>query len=81
MPRLEVQADRSFADGPINYTVTWVMLVFLGPLGLHRFYLVKPRTGVLCLVTMGVFLFGVIYDWWTINRQSSDENIHHRYHY
>ncbi len=81
MPRLEVQADRSFADGPINYTVTWVLLVFLGPLGLHRFYLGKPWTGLLYLVTMGVFLFGVIYDWWTINRQISDENIHHRYHY
>jgi len=28
-----------------------------------------------------VFLFGVIYDWWTINRQISDENIQHRYYY
>ena len=81
MPRLEAQADRSFADGPINYTVTWVLLVFLGLLGLHRFYLGKPWTGLLYLVTMGVFLFGVIYDWWTINRQISDENIQHRYYY
>lgn len=81
MPRLEARADRSFADGPINYTVVWVLLVFLGPLGLHRFYLGKPWTGLLYLLTVGMFLFGVIYDWWTINRQISDENIHHRYHY
>ena len=39
MPSLERQADSSYAVGAINYTVTWVLLVFLGPLGLHRFYL------------------------------------------
>ena len=38
MPRLEARADRNFATGPINYTVAWVLLVFIGPLGLHRFY-------------------------------------------
>ena len=39
MPSLERQADSSYAVGAINYTVTWVLLVFLGPLGLHRSYL------------------------------------------
>ena len=39
---LEAQADRSVADRPINYKATWVLLVFLGPRGLHRFYLGKP---------------------------------------
>ena len=81
MPRLEAQADRSFADGPINYTVTWLFLVFLGPLGVHRFYLGKLWTGLLYLVTKGLVSFGVIYDCWTINRQISDEKIHLRYYY
>ena len=45
MPRLERQADYSYAAGPINYTVVWILLVFLGLLGLHRFYLGKPWTG------------------------------------
>ena len=67
MPRLERQADYSYAAGPINYTVVWILLVFLGLLGLHRFYLGKPWTGLLYLLTGGVFLLGVIYDWWTIN--------------
>ncbi|MAD08248.1 MAG: hypothetical protein CMP86_12630 [Gammaproteobacteria bacterium] len=75
MPSLERQADSSYAVGAINYTVTWVLLVFLGPLGLHRFYLGKPWTGLLFLLTCGLFLIGVIYDWWTVNEQISKENM------
>ena len=78
MPRLERQADYSYAAGPINYTVAWILLVFLGLLGLHRFYLCMPWTGLLYLLTCGVFLLGVICDWWTINDQISEENLHYQ---
>lgn len=78
MPSLERQADSSYVVGAINYTVTWVLLVFLGPLGLHRFYLGKPWTGLLFLLTCGIFLIGVIYDWWTVNEQISKENMLYR---
>ena len=78
MPSLERQADSSYAVGAINYTVTWVLLVFLGPLGLHRFYLGKLWTGLLFLLTCGIFLIGVIYDWWTVNEQISKENMLYR---
>ena len=78
MPSLERQADSSYAVGAINYTVTWLLLVFLGPLGLHRFYLGKPWTGLLFLLTCGIFLIGVIYDWWTVNEQISKENMLYR---
>ena len=78
MPSLERQADSSYAVGAINYTVTWVLLVFLGPLGLHRFYLGKPWTGLLFLLTCGIFLIGVIYDWWTVNEQISRESMLYR---
>jgi hypothetical protein len=80
MPSLEAQADRSFAAGPVNYTAAWILLVFLGPLGLHRFYIGKPLTGLLYLLTLGLLLVGVIYDWWTMNDQISRENIQRRYY-
>jgi TM2 domain-containing membrane protein YozV len=80
MPSLEAQADRSFAAGPVNYTAAWILLVFLGPLGLHRFYIRKPLTGLLYLLTLGLLLVGVIYDWWTMNDQISRENIQRRYY-
>jgi TM2 domain-containing membrane protein YozV len=80
MPSLEAQADRSFAAGPVNYTAAWILLVFLGPLGLHRFYIGKPLTGLLYLLTLGLLLMGVIYDWWTMNDQISRENIQRRYY-
>jgi TM2 domain-containing membrane protein YozV len=64
----------------VNYTAAWILLVFLGPLGLHRFYIGKPLTGLLYLLTLGLLLVGVIYDWWTMNDQISRENIQRRYY-
>ena len=80
MPRLEAQADRSFTPGEINYTVAWVLLTFLGIFGIHRFYMAKWITGILYLFTGGIFLLGIIYDYWTLNDQISQRN-HRDYRY
>ena len=74
MPRLEAHAERSFSPGPKNYSVAWVLLTFLGLFGVHRFYLGKLGTGLIYLLTGGLFLVGVIYDFWTLNDQISQEN-------
>jgi len=74
MPRLEDTADRRYQAGDTNYTVAWVLLTFLGWLGLHRFYMGKIGTGLIYLVTLGLFGIGIIYDYWTLNEQISARN-------
>jgi TM2 domain-containing membrane protein YozV len=54
--------------------VTWILLTFLGIFGVHRFYMGKWLTGLLWLVTGGLFLLGVLYDYWTLNEQISEVN-------
>ncbi len=75
MPSLEASAERRFLSGEKSYTVSWVCLVFLGIFGVHRFYLGKIGTGVLYLLTVGLFGIGIIYDFWTMNEQVSSKNI------
>jgi TM2 domain-containing membrane protein YozV len=81
MPSLERSADWRYAEGEANYTVAWVLLTFLGVFGLHRFYLGKIGTGILYLLTCGLFFVGIIYDWWTMNEQVSAENQSRDYRY
>ena len=71
MPSLERSADRRYVQGDVDYTIAWVLLTFLGILGLHRFYQRKIFTGFLYLISGGLFFIGVIYDYWTLNEQIS----------
>jgi len=75
IPSMARQADRRYAGGPIDYSVAWILLTFLGLLGIHRFYLGKWVTGILYLVTLGLFGVGLIYDFWTLNSQISELNL------
>ena len=74
IPGMARAADRKYATGPTDYTVAWVLLTFLGPLGGHRFYLGKWPTGLLYLLTGGLFLVGVLYDFCTLNGQVHEKN-------
>jgi len=74
IPSLDRAADRRFVSGPINYSVAWLLLTFLGILGIHRFYMGKWGTGILYLLTAGLFGFGLLYDFWTLNNQISERN-------
>jgi TM2 domain-containing membrane protein YozV len=75
IPSMDRQADRRYQAGPIDYTIAWVLLTFVGYLGVHRFYLGKWITGIIYLLSAGLFGIGWLYDLWTLNGQVSDRNI------
>ena len=69
IPGMDRQADYRFRAGRVSYTVAWVLLTFLGVLGVHRMYMGKWLTGVLYLFTVGLAGLGCLYDLWTLNDQ------------
>ena len=74
IPGMDRKADFRFASGRYDYSVAWILQTFLGPLGLHRFYLGKIGTGILWLITGGLFGIGWVYDFCTLNSQVDERN-------
>ena len=74
IPRMDKEADQRFSSGPVDYNTAWILLTFLGLFGVHRMYMGKWLTGILYLVTGGLFGVGYIYDYWTLNDQLSELN-------
>lgn len=56
----------------------WIVSGF-GALGLHRFYLGKPLSGILYVLTGGVFMLGGIYDFFTLPGQVEEANLRLEY--
>jgi TM2 domain-containing membrane protein YozV len=75
IPSMNRNAALRFTPGPIDYSVAWLLLTFLGVLGVHRFYMGKWGTGILYLLTLGLFGIGLLYDFWTLNSQISELNL------
>ena len=69
IPSLDRQAELRFQSGRIDYTAAWLLLTFLGLLGIHRFYMGKWFTGFIYLLSGGVLGLGYLYDFWTLNDQ------------
>jgi len=74
IPAMDRQANMRFSAGDYDYTITWILLTFLGLFGLHRMYLGKWVSGIIYFLTGGIFLLGYLYDFWTINDQVSQRN-------
>lgn len=74
IPGMDEQADRKYTSGPVDYSVAWVLQTFLGVFGIHRFYMGKWLTGLLWLLTGGLFLIGYIVDYCTLNGQIDEIN-------
>jgi TM2 domain-containing membrane protein YozV len=74
IPSMDREADIHYTAGLIDYNLAWILLTFLGIFGVHRFYLGKWIAGLIYLLTGGLFLVGIIYDFWTMNEQISEIN-------
>ena len=74
IPSMEREAERRFIPGPVDYNITWILLTFLGWLGIHRLYMGKFITGIIYMLTGGLFFIGILYDFLTLNEQLSDVN-------
>jgi len=74
IPSMDRKANVRFQTGTVNYTVAWILLTFLGFFGIHRFYMGKWLTGLIYLLTGGVFTLGYLYDYWTLNDQITEIN-------
>jgi len=74
IPGMDRAADLRYPEGARSYNVSWILLTFLGFLGIHRFYLGKWLTGILYLLTAGLFMLGVLYDFCTLNGQVREVN-------
>jgi TM2 domain-containing membrane protein YozV len=74
IPSMSRQATARFTLGPIDYSVAWILLTFLGVFGIHRFYMGKILTGILWLLTAGLFGIGWLYDFCTLNSQINGRN-------
>ena len=75
IPSMDQQAASRFRAGRINFNLTWILLTFLGVFGAHRLYMGKWVTAIIYFFTGGLFLLGVLYDYWTLNDQISQKNI------
>ncbi len=69
IPSMDREADKRFRAGKVDYSVTWILLTFLGVFGVHRMYMGKWPTGILYLLTFGLLGVGYLYDFLTLNTQ------------
>ena len=69
IPDMVEEATERFPGDNRDYNLTWVLLVLLGIFCVHRFYQGKILSGLIYLLTVGIFGLGIIYELFTLNEQ------------
>ena len=75
IPGMDRSADLRYRKGGTDYSVAWILLTFLGLLGIHRLYMGKWITAILYFLTGGLLGLGYLYDFWTLNGQINERNL------
>lgn len=78
IPSMDREADMRFQSGSVDYNLAWLFLTFLGIFGAHRLYQGKWISALVYFFTGGLFLLGVLYDFWMLNSQVSQVNAERR---
>lgn len=87
IPSMDAEAERRFVPGRYDYTISWVLLTFLGSLGVHRLYLGKFSGLIILGCTLFALLFPpmalvtlifLVIDFWTLNDSVDKLNRGHR---
>ncbi len=58
--------------------IAYLLLIFFGYLGIHKFYLGKVFVGIIYILTGGLFFIGIIYDLFTLGSQIDVYNALHK---
>lgn len=74
IPSMDRNADRKYRAGNYNYSLAWLLLIYLGLFGVHRFYQGKWISGILYFFTAGFLGLGYVYDLFTLNGQIDSLN-------
>jgi TM2 domain-containing membrane protein YozV len=74
IPTMHHAVKRSYQAGKYSYTTCWVLLLLLGLVGAHRFYLGQWKSGLLYALTLGLGGLGLLYDLFILNDMLSEAN-------
>ena len=71
---MDREAGLTFREGKLDYNIAWMLLTFLGLLGIHRMYMGKWITGIIYFLTGGLLGCGYYYDYCNLNKQIDEIN-------
>lgn len=75
LKKLQAQMEKKrYKQGSANYSLAWILFIFLGILGIHKLYLQKKMTCFAYFFTFGFLGFGLLKDLGTLNKQVEECN-------